>query len=145
MEINKRVDHLILWQINEGNTSFWWDNWTDLGQLAQFGEVSTSNKIHVSSFMTNREWNMAKLAQILPAGIVQHIQGVKINSLVLHDYPIWTLSEDEKFNCSSAWNHLRSRKNTTLVNNLMWHNKIPSKFLFSYGNYSNTRSMWMII
>ncbi|XP_060212132.1 uncharacterized protein LOC132639719 [Lycium barbarum] len=53
MKSRDKVDQLILWKVNKGNSSFWWDNWTGQGRLAQYGNANTSvtEKCQITSSM----------------------------------------------------------------------------------------------
>ncbi|XP_060195288.1 uncharacterized protein LOC132624540 [Lycium barbarum] len=129
MEIKKKIDHLILWRINKGNASFWWDNWSGLGDLAQFGDANTSVRGTVAEYIVDGTWNVEKLKRKLYEHIVHQIRGVTINSPSLKDNPIWTVTTDGRFNCKSAWNTVRRAQNPSLINKMMWHKKSPFKLV----------------
>nr|XP_009784166.1 PREDICTED: uncharacterized protein LOC104232616 [Nicotiana sylvestris] len=130
MNIRSKVDHLILWRINKGNTNFWRDNWSGLGKLAQFGGASTSVKGQISDYIIDTEWNTTKLRHVLPDNVVSQILNITINSSNLVDRPIWTTKTDGKFSCKSAWNCIRTHRNTSLVNKMNWNKKVPFKISF---------------
>ena len=62
-----------------GNLSFWWDNWTNRGALSMLVDQNTHSKnIKVSDFINSNHWNTSKLYEILPSGLVVHILTIKI-------------------------------------------------------------------
>ncbi|XP_059284799.1 uncharacterized protein LOC132038092 [Lycium ferocissimum] len=145
MKIRHRVDHFILWQVNSGNTNFWWDNWSGLGSLAQFGIPSKSIKTMVSSYIDNNRWNTSKLSLVLPIEVVHHIQEVKINPSSAFDQPIWTVTASGRFDCNSAWNKLRTLHISSIINMMIWHKKCPFKVSFFLWRILKNKTSLMLI
>lgn len=56
----------MIWKINSGNCSFWWDNWSGMSPLAsQYPGAKKSTKTLVRHFITNGHWHIVKLHKIL--------------------------------------------------------------------------------
>ncbi|XP_060195304.1 uncharacterized protein LOC132624561 [Lycium barbarum] len=80
MRSRDKVEHLITWRLQSGNSSFWWDNWIGEGRLAQFQSASTSIKGTVAHYLLNGEWNSDKLV-VLPNEMAFPAPGfMKLNS-----------------------------------------------------------------
>ncbi|XP_060195103.1 uncharacterized protein LOC132624322 [Lycium barbarum] len=101
MKIRDKVDHLLHWKINKGNTHIWWDNWMGTGKLARFN-TNTSINSPLHHYIHHKEWDTNKLLKIFPLEMVNNIQNIKIHSLDHSDLPIWTPTCDGKFTCKSA-------------------------------------------
>lgn len=51
MDIKNDIEKIILWKIGYGMASFWWDNWTEKGDLANFVQNQhTPKKTRVHEF-----------------------------------------------------------------------------------------------
>ncbi|KAG5619789.1 hypothetical protein H5410_005007, partial [Solanum commersonii] len=67
------------WIIQNGSSSFWWDNWTGFGAIAKYcPNQSHSIRIRVHNFINNQEWDIQRLQQFLPMWLPQHITTLKI-------------------------------------------------------------------
>ncbi|XP_060210336.1 uncharacterized protein LOC132637234 [Lycium barbarum] len=141
MKIRDKVDHLIHWKINKGNSNIWWDNWMGTGKLARLN-TNTSINSPLHHYIHHKEWDMNKLLKVFPLEMVNNIQNIKIHSLDNSDLPIWTPTCDRKFTCKSAWNAMREANLTSLVNKKMWHKKCHSKSPFSSGDCSGTELLF---
>ncbi|XP_060202679.1 uncharacterized protein LOC132631096 [Lycium barbarum] len=131
MKIKTKVEPHIIWKIQSGNSSFWWDNWTGNRALAKiFPGIERSAKLPINSFFTNNCWNMTKLLTFFPLQVAQDIAQVDISDLEEPNFPVWQPTEDGSFSNKSAWHLIRTRgpKNSFYKN--LWHNRIPFKVSF---------------
>ncbi|CAA7395567.1 unnamed protein product [Spirodela intermedia] len=55
----------------------------------------------------------------LPSNLLPTITMIKTSPT--EDQPIWTLTIDGSFSCSSSWEHFRNRSPKTFWGNLIWH------------------------
>lgn len=131
MKIKVQAEPHIIWKVQEGNSSFWWDNWTGLGAFAKLCQgPGKSPKILINSFIENGTWNFEKLSTVIPNYIVNLISNVVIGNYNELDYPIWNPSENGIFTNHSAWLIVwNQRPKTDFLNNL-WHNRVPFKISF---------------
>ncbi|XP_019252901.1 PREDICTED: uncharacterized protein LOC109231716 [Nicotiana attenuata] len=74
MKIKKKVEPNIIWKIQAGNSSFWWDNWTGYGALAMVvQDQRKSAKVQAKHYICNGTWDTIKLNDTLPAHIIDTI------------------------------------------------------------------------
>ncbi|OIT30903.1 putative ribonuclease h protein, partial [Nicotiana attenuata] len=131
MDIRPKVEPHILWKINNEDALFWWDNWSNIGPLAN--NTSLPNKpgnIKITHFVQDREWNSRILKEYLPEPQVQAILEVRIGPRDHKDQPIWSPTIDGRFSCASAWNILRQRKDRVPHMAMIWRKEIPFKISF---------------
>lgn len=130
MDARTECEKHIFWKIGKGDVSFWWDNWTNKGALANLIEQSSrAKKILVSDFIVHNTWNLDKLNDLLPPNLVTHIQTINI-SPENEDYSIWTADPSGSFSIKSAWNALRTNRITAFTHTKIWHSKMPFKISF---------------
>ncbi|XP_009804964.1 uncharacterized protein [Nicotiana sylvestris] len=95
LKTRQKVEFRIKWSIQNGSSSFWWDNWTGDGPLAhQVQGIRKSAKTQVKDFLTNGQWDINRLNQVLPSHITDFICRIDIGNDAEDDFPIWTLSDD---------------------------------------------------
>lgn len=125
-------DH-IKWNINSGNSNFWWDSWSSLGPLAKIPQVNFEGNMencHVKDFIRDGTWDEDKLAAILPRQIILYIIDTEIGDPNLIDDAIWNCSEDGQYSNKSAWHITRQSKNKDPFMSKIWHKTIPFKISF---------------
>ncbi|XP_070050523.1 uncharacterized protein [Nicotiana tomentosiformis] len=130
MDSKKNAEMFIFCKIGRGDVSFWWNNWTGLGALANIvpgGRTSKNTKVH--EFIHEGAWMRDKLMGKVSESIVNTIQKIKIN-VDKRDYPIWLLKNIGEFICKSAWQNLRRKGCGTFTSSRIWHKQIPFKILF---------------
>lgn len=77
-------------QINTGNRSFWFDNWTGKGMIWPINsEDRRSPKVMVNQFITNGQWDTYKLSDIISPDIIHHIMNITIWNPNEEDQIIW--------------------------------------------------------
>ncbi|XP_059289597.1 uncharacterized protein LOC132043134 [Lycium ferocissimum] len=104
LKIRPQAKHHIQWEINKGNTLFWWDNWITQGPLAPRVWLERKpGSITVQNFINNNQWNTASLSRILPNEMIQEVTNTRIGDNEIADTCIWTPSTNGNFSCSSAW------------------------------------------
>ncbi|KAK6803132.1 hypothetical protein RDI58_000916 [Solanum bulbocastanum] len=126
------VEKHIQWKIRNGSSSFWWDNWLDVGPLAHYTSNSNRfNKEKVADFIEEGHWNRRKVMQLAPPSQVQNILSTQIHLQPGQtDLAIWTLNTSGSFSVSSAWNIIRETREKTNFNTQTWHKNIPFKCSF---------------
>lgn len=82
------------WKPKQGNSSFWFENWTGLGALYfTLPDGLIEEEAEVTSYVLHGVWKIEKLNENLPEVTVQHIRD-NINPPMLeegNDTPIWTI------------------------------------------------------
>lgn len=109
------VEHQILWRLRGGNTSIWFDNWTNVGDL--YNVVLNSREwdekyLMVKDLVQNGGWNEEVISQFFPLEVAENIIN-KIKPLVnkdVHDSPILMLESTGKFIIKSVWQQIRERE-----------------------------------
>lgn len=123
----------ILWKLNSGECSFWWDNWTEKGPLVQIcPDYTTRNnaKAEVKDFMIDNRWNMKKLYNTLPSQVALYISSIEVGNQNKRDYAMWRVTEDGKYSNVSAWKLIRNHRQVDKIIKNMWHKSIPFKHSF---------------
>lgn len=106
----KDVESAIFWKIERGQISFWWDNWTCLGALANLVHViRTPKNTLVKDFIQVGSWRREKLLEVLPLNVVNVVQKVDINEL-RNDCPYRMPENSGVFTCKSAWDIVRKKR-----------------------------------
>ncbi|XP_070046502.1 uncharacterized protein [Nicotiana tomentosiformis] len=130
-KVRKIAEQHMVWHINEGNSIFWWDNWTCKGPLANLTPGTYKNpKILVREFIQNGEWNINKLQDILPSSIVQHIKKIEIGNYSLPDKIYWDLSLNGRYSNKTTTQLIRKSKPKEYLLCKVWHSSIPFKISF---------------
>ena len=112
LQIRDKMDKHIQWKLNSRSFSFWQDNWLGIGHLAQFStNTDIFNNSIVAEYQCNGRWNWSKIIQQATNSQVEGILTVNLPTQIhLPDQEIWTLNNDGRFTCSSAWNEIRQKK-----------------------------------
>lgn len=132
MKNKHTVENHISWKINSGSSYFWWDEWLGIGALAGYKLYnSRPNNIRLSHFIVNGHWNELMVRQHAPPLLVPKILSTRFHYQEgVLDKAIWKANDSGKFNCSSAWEIIRQKKEKTLINKYSWHRNIPFKISF---------------
>lgn len=89
-QIRDKVKENMIWNINEGNNIFWWDNWPGKGPLAKlFPNGRKSENTNVKQFIQEGSWNMNKLINTLNEQFALHIIAIEIGDQSQEDYTLW--------------------------------------------------------
>nr|XP_016462864.1 PREDICTED: uncharacterized protein LOC107785952 [Nicotiana tabacum] len=114
-QMREELEYQVWWQLKNGSSYFWYDNWTGLGAL-----YHTSGTVHwcdesikyVDEVMENGTWNEVLLRELLPEEIAEHILE-KIAPPAhqsMKDKPWWKLETNGQFIVKSAWHYIRKRR-----------------------------------
>ncbi|KAH0646562.1 hypothetical protein KY284_034446 [Solanum tuberosum] len=132
MRNKHKVEKHIQWKINNGSSSFWWDNWLGVGPLAQF--TTTSHRFDnetIADFMANGQWKIDKLIRLAPQN---HLPAILSTNIQLQhanpDLAVWSPNSSGLFTVSSAWDIIRDKRATTKLNSYTWNRNIPFKCSF---------------
>nr|XP_009800527.1 PREDICTED: uncharacterized protein LOC104246415 [Nicotiana sylvestris] len=105
LKMREIAENHIVWQVNSGSSNFWWDNWSLHGPLAkQLPNTPKNSKLLVRKFISEGQWNINKLKDLLPDQMVRQVQIVPIGNQNKEDQIFWAPSENGKFSNKSAWN-----------------------------------------
>ncbi|XP_060216704.1 uncharacterized protein LOC132644143 [Lycium barbarum] len=97
-KIRGKAEPNMIWCIQDGQSSFWWDNWTGYGAIANYcPDYVHSSSTKVKEFIDNNEWDIQNLQNILPDWLYQHINTIKIGSNQKKDFIIWKPAADGVF------------------------------------------------
>nr|XP_009774734.1 PREDICTED: uncharacterized protein LOC104224736 [Nicotiana sylvestris] len=111
MKIKKKVAPNIIWKIQAGNLSFWWDNWKGYGAMSMVvQDQRKSAKVQVKHYIFSGTWDTIKLNDTLPAHIGDTISKTTVGNINTDDFPIWNISENDLFSNNSAWHSIRARR-----------------------------------
>ncbi|XP_070006061.1 uncharacterized protein [Nicotiana sylvestris] len=109
--IKKKVAPNIIWKIQAGNLSFWWDNWKGYGAMSMVvQDQRKSAKVQVKHYIFSGTWDTIKLNDTLPAHIGDTISKTTVGNINTDDFPIWNISENDLFSNNSAWHSIRARR-----------------------------------
>ncbi|XP_060179779.1 uncharacterized protein LOC132609685 [Lycium barbarum] len=131
LQIRDKVENNMLWKINVGNCSLWWDNWSDKGALANlFPDHHHNRHTTISSYINNGAWDSSKIT--LDFGDRNHniFANTDIGDPSLEDFIIWKPTSDGLYTNSSAFQVNRRRKQDDETLSSLWHNCIPLKISF---------------
>ncbi|XP_060184706.1 uncharacterized protein LOC132614307 [Lycium barbarum] len=104
MRTKNPIEPHIIWKINEGKISFWWDNWTKLGALVNMlNDQNCPGKLLVQDFLVNNVWNREFIYSIVPAHIANIILNIPIGRNNMKDKPIWIPTNTEGETASTIW------------------------------------------
>nr|XP_016436823.1 PREDICTED: uncharacterized protein LOC107762942 [Nicotiana tabacum] len=109
LKIRHKAEENIRCEIQKGNCSFWWDNWTGKGALANILQGSGRfSKVQVKDFIINGEWTIVKLNDVLPVHIMDSVAQLDIGDPNEDDFPVEIVQH--VFNSSKAaifiWNNI---------------------------------------
>ncbi|XP_060195138.1 uncharacterized protein LOC132624361 [Lycium barbarum] len=126
------IEQEIWWQVKQGNSYFWLDNWTGMGALYQNMPpdfIFDRTVVLVQEMMLEEEWDEGRLMEILPGNIVEHIiQNIKPpNPDGVQDKPFWKLHTRGKFTMGTTFNLLRRRMDTNELYKRIWIKGLPVK------------------
>ncbi|KAK0586448.1 hypothetical protein LWI29_007016 [Acer saccharum] len=133
----KLISNGIQWRVGNGLKIFFWsDVWLpSLGKLQNFalGTLSEDQiKEKVSDYLINNEWNLQKLASVLPGSVVNRIFCIHIASnSSSEDSVIWSLSKNGNFSVSSAYgSHFKMEDDDLWKWSFIWNLKLPPRVTF---------------
>ncbi|XP_059285202.1 uncharacterized protein LOC132038567 [Lycium ferocissimum] len=134
--VTELVEHQIWWQVKKGDSSFWFDNSTNLGALYHvLPEDSLEEEIEVQNFASTEGWNAQVLIQYIPKEYVKHVIETIPPPQVTDelDKSWWLLEKNGSFSVKSAWEYVRHREVKMDIYNQMWRKHLPFKFSFTLG------------
>ncbi|XP_015169198.1 uncharacterized protein [Solanum tuberosum] len=96
LRIKAEVEPFMLRKINDGQISFWWDNWSGIGSLVLYHHTDSSpGNLTVADCLDGDHWDMDYISRLLPNNICQIIQSVNIGPRNWKDQAIWTSAHQE--------------------------------------------------
>ncbi|WMV28762.1 hypothetical protein MTR67_022147 [Solanum verrucosum] len=81
------------------------------------GNSKSVKLIMKQEYISNGNWNMDKLKDVLPDNIVHHIGNISIGDENHSDYVIWNLTQDGLYSNISAWQIIREAAISTALPN----------------------------
>ncbi|OIS98450.1 hypothetical protein A4A49_60823, partial [Nicotiana attenuata] len=123
------VEEELLWQINAGNISFWWDNWSEMGVVAQIMHRQGISGVQiVRDVITDDKWDVDQLK--LPDFLTEQIQSIGIGNQSCCDIQVWMPNSSGNFTTSSAWDRVRQRKDPCILLKKNWQKQLPFQMSF---------------
>lgn len=111
--------------------SFWWDNWTEKGALANIPpRRNGSTKDKVKEFFSEEDWNVQTIESFLSEDMVQHIENISCGYQDAPYFIYWDATPDRQYSNSSVWQLVRAHKQSDWLSNMLWHNNLPFKISF---------------
>ncbi|WMV23959.1 hypothetical protein MTR67_017344 [Solanum verrucosum] len=96
LRIKAEVEAFMLRKINDGQISFWWDNWSGIGSLVLYHHTDSSPRnLTVADCLDGDHWDMDYISRLLPNNICQIIQSVNIGPRNWKDQAIRTSAHQE--------------------------------------------------
>ncbi|XP_070049029.1 uncharacterized protein [Nicotiana tomentosiformis] len=134
-QMREELEYQVWWQLKNGSSYFWYDNWTGLGTLyhtSGTGHWCDESIKYVDEVMENGTWNEVLLRELLPEEIAEHILE-KIAPPAhqsMKDKPWWKLETNGQFIVKSAWHYIRKRRDERKLYKFMWAKGLPYKVSF---------------
>ncbi|XP_059310971.1 uncharacterized protein LOC132062414 [Lycium ferocissimum] len=144
LQARDEMEHGIWWEPKNRSSSIWFDNWSKLGALHDLLPIHYQNEVlgdKLEELMRESQWNYAKLQEVLPAAIVDHVRmelGLFVRTDEI-DKPWWILTSSGKFTVKSASEKLRKR-NWISTHSLKM--LVLSESAGNYGSYLHYRSFY---
>ncbi|XP_075101931.1 uncharacterized protein LOC142177353 [Nicotiana tabacum] len=131
-KLKYEVEQNILWRVGRGNSSFWYENWTNFGPLSSnLGEDVGYDNTKVNEVYKDGVWDWSCLHTQPPEAVKTWVASVHITiGQEEDDTPISTITTSGKFSVASAWNALRRRKDLAPFDSKLWHKDVPFKMSF---------------
>ncbi|XP_075086240.1 uncharacterized protein LOC142168960 [Nicotiana tabacum] len=135
LQIKDEVEHQVWWQLKNGNSYFWYDNWTGLGALYHASGLDhwcDESINHVDEMVENGAWNELLLRELLLDELADHILETITppSNLSLKDKPWWKLETKGHFTVKSAWQYIRKRREESKLYTFFWVKGLPFKISF---------------
>ncbi|KAL0920848.1 hypothetical protein M5K25_007863 [Dendrobium thyrsiflorum] len=125
--IRNIMEPLIAWGLNSGNSYFWQDNWLFEGSIQSILHTISSSAIKVNNFFRNNSWDIEAILSLVPKEICLKIEKHCLENFC-NDQILFTLSNNGNFVFKVAWDHIRNKKDSTMVYNRIWCNNIPTSY-----------------
>ncbi|XP_060210718.1 uncharacterized protein LOC132637681 [Lycium barbarum] len=135
LQARDEMEHGIWWEPKNESSSIWFDNWSKIGALHDLIPNHYQNEglgDELEELMSENQWNYAKLQEVLPVDIVNHVRMelahfMRTNEI---DKTWWMFTSSGKFTVKSAWEELRNRKQISTVCDKLWIKGLPYKISF---------------
>ncbi|XP_009792914.2 uncharacterized protein [Nicotiana sylvestris] len=86
--------------VSSGSSNFWWNNWSLKDPLAKlFPNTPKNSKTLGREFISDGQWNINKLKELLPYRLVHQIQTIPVGNQNKEEQNFWELSENGRCNC----------------------------------------------
>ncbi|WMV24324.1 hypothetical protein MTR67_017709 [Solanum verrucosum] len=135
LQARDSIDQEIWWEPRCGQSSLWYDNWTQLGALYYILPISNgldNNLEEINQITLNGRWNINLLKELLNEEICHKVLKVLGNYKVSEerDFPWWMPNPKGKFTVGTAWEIMRTRKEPQEGILNIWEKGIPFKVSF---------------
>ncbi|XP_070039347.1 uncharacterized protein [Nicotiana tomentosiformis] len=135
LKAREEIKHEILWELNNGTTSVWHENWTGIGAsyhvLPQDFNINIEIQ-EVAELRNDYSWDDQILNQNFPEDMADHIRkDVPYDQSIENwDNPQWMPTTSGKVSVNSVWRIMRHRAvaNQELCN--LWTKGLPFKIFF---------------
>lgn len=109
------MEPLICWRVDRGDLSFWHDNWTGLGSLAQYW-----TNIKLFGLWGENGWVLNGISYLLPSNVLDTTHKIQIDQF--HDnVAIWKPSSSENFEFKMALEEIRTKCTPQVWRKHLWN------------------------
>lgn len=124
-------------KVNNGECSFWFDNWRGGGILAVTNHPPMEH-LSVASFVRDRPTISASLVMYLDGDIIADLNDYTLPDSAARDVYTWHPTPHGDFSISSAYHSVRSRVPITPIWRILWQPVIPLRIsFFIWKAYNN--------
>ncbi|WMV51941.1 hypothetical protein MTR67_045326 [Solanum verrucosum] len=128
----EEVEPYIWWQLKNGNSSFWFNNWTNFGALYYTeGELAVEEEREANIFADTGSWRI---------DAIEGVVSVEMTDIILNSIPPpigneidrawWTGNKSGVFSSKSAYQIVRPRRNKIECSQFIWGTGLPFKIVF---------------
>ena len=111
LNVSWEVELSMLWLVNEGSCSFWYNNW--LGNGALFLKVSVNLALLFRDFIVDGKWDSNLLSQVFPTEITASILQHPIPDGRSPEEVVWMPTTSGDFSLPSAFQEVRQAHNSS--------------------------------
>ena len=107
----------------------WYDRWLFEVPLVDLLSINDPSHMLLAEFFDDKGCNVEKLRHWVPAHLLNQIQEIHLFQ-DQYNYMVWVGSASRDFSIKSAWEIIRQKRNTSLIDGFLWNNLLPLKLSF---------------
>nr|XP_027093592.1 uncharacterized protein LOC113713995 [Coffea arabica] len=127
--ISRVAESHIRWCVGKGFVDLWYDRWLFEVPLADLLSITDPPHMLLAEFFDDMGCNVAKLEQWMPAQLVNQIQRIQLFP-EQQDQMVWVGSPSREFSTKAAWEDIRQKRNTSLLDGFLLTSIMPLKLSF---------------
>nr|XP_027121228.1 uncharacterized protein LOC113738192 [Coffea arabica] len=128
VKVRVLAERHIGWIVRSESSNFWFDNWLGTGGLAARLDSVSDHK--VADFVQNGAWDIGRISQWVPPGIVAEIGRILPPKGSLPDLMIWQLEPSGCFTLKTAFSLIQHHSGSSPLFNRIWHPGVPLRVSF---------------